>query len=107
MGEFTTFKENGRKAWTESAECVYTSHQMALYLVSYDLRENRDYKRLYDELESFDAVRVLDSSWYFDRPNTTKELMAEHFKEFVGAEDGLVVAEVGEWITRKRGDTPS
>lgn len=74
---------------------------MALYLVSFDLRGSQDYNGLSNELESFCAVRVLDFAWYFDCPNTTVEGVEEHFKEFVSAEDELVVTEVGEWITRK------
>lgn len=32
---------------------------MALYLLTYDLRGQRDYQVLWDELEKFRAVRVL------------------------------------------------
>lgn len=76
---------------------------MALYLVSFDLRGGHDRNELSNELGSFGAVRVLDSTWYFDSPNTTVELMEKHFIGFVEAEDGLVVTEVGEWITRNPG----
>ena len=31
--------------------------QMATYFIDYDLRNSRDYQKLYDELEKFDAVR--------------------------------------------------
>ena len=33
---------------------------MALYVLSYDLREDRNYQPLYDKLKEFNAVRVLE-----------------------------------------------
>ncbi len=33
---------------------------MTTFFISYDLVANRDYKRLYTELEDFGAVRVLE-----------------------------------------------
>ena len=35
---------------------------MALYSLSYDLRNQRDYQTLYDELKKFKAIRVLKST---------------------------------------------
>ena len=34
---------------------------MALFFLSYDLRNKRDYQPLYDELKKFNAVRMLES----------------------------------------------
>lgn len=44
---------------------------MALYFLEYDLRKQRDYKKLYDELAKFGAVRILKSLWCFNREQTT------------------------------------
>ncbi len=74
--------------------------EMALYFMSYDLRQERDYKKLYDELNHFGAVRIIESTWCFDRLNTTAAAMRNHFRELVDLGDGLVVLEVGGWATR-------
>lgn len=55
---------------------------MALYFLSYDLRKSRDYQKLYDELESFDAVRILESHWCFKRINTSAKGLKDHFTQF-------------------------
>lgn len=44
---------------------------MALFFLTYDLRKKRDYQKLYDELATFKAVRVLESVWCFNRARTT------------------------------------
>jgi len=66
---------------------------MALYFLEYDLRKQRDYQKLYDELARFDAVRVLKSLWCFKRFNTTSEALRNHFSQFIDVDDGLIVAE--------------
>ena len=43
---------------------------MALYFMTYDLRNNRDYQKLYDELKLFNAVNILESTWCFNKENT-------------------------------------
>lgn len=72
---------------------------MALYFLEYDLRKKRDYQKLYDEFEKFNAVRILKSLWCFNRNNTTAAGLRDHFKKFIDSDDGLVVAEVTDWAT--------
>lgn len=79
---------------------------MALYFLDYDLRKTRDYKLLYEELSKFNAVRVLESSWCFNRLNTNCIGLREHFKSFIDADDGLSVVEVNDWATYKALGTP-
>lgn len=67
---------------------------MALYSLSYDLRNQRDYQTLYDELKKFKAVRVLKSTWCFKRFNTNTEELRNHFVKFIDSDDGLFVAEI-------------
>lgn len=81
--------------------------QMALYLLSYDLRKQRDYQKLWDELEKFNAVRVLESDWCFKRINTNAAGLREHFKSFIDADDGLFIAEITDWASRKTVGTPN
>lgn len=80
---------------------------MALYLLSYDLRKQRDYEKLWDELKTFNAVRVLESDWCFKRINTTAAGLRDHFKSFIDADDGLFVGEITNWATYKARGTPN
>jgi hypothetical protein len=52
---------------------------MPLYLLSYDLRKQRNYQPLWDEFARFKAVRVLKSVWCFNRINTTSSGLRNHF----------------------------
>ncbi|MCO5412139.1 hypothetical protein [Ralstonia mojiangensis] len=72
---------------------------MALYFLDYDLRKQRNYQPLYDELARFNAVRMLESSWCFKRFNTNAANLRDHFKNFIDADDGLLVGEVNDWAT--------
>ena len=79
---------------------------MALYFLDYDLRKTRNYQPLYDELANFQAVRVLESSWCFNRFNTSAAGLRDHFKQFIDSDDGLSVVEVTDWATRNALGTP-
>lgn len=80
---------------------------MALYFLDYDLRKQRNYQALYDELARFKAVRVLESSWCFNRINTSAANLRDYFKQFIDADDGLSVAAVTDWATYKALKTPN
>ncbi|MDD4720624.1 MAG: hypothetical protein PHQ88_07190 [Bacteroides sp.] len=69
---------------------------MALYFISYDLRNGRDYQKLYDVLEEFNAVRMLESCWCFKHINTTSIGLTEYFKKFIDRDDGLLISQVAE-----------
>lgn len=79
---------------------------MALYFLDYDLRKTRNYQPLYDELANFMAVRVLESSWCFNRFNTSATGLRDYFKQFIDSDDGLSVVEVTGWATRNALGTP-
>ncbi|WP_374439785.1 hypothetical protein [Pseudomonas panipatensis] len=72
---------------------------MALYLLEYDLRKQRDYQKLYDELNRFGAVRILKSLWCFNRVSANTAGLRDHFRQFIDSDDGIVVAEVTDWAT--------
>jgi len=86
---------------------------MALYFLSYDLRGNRDYEKLYDELKKFNAVRMLESNWCFNRINTTAKSLRDYFMGFIDNDDDLVVSEiassygVNQWATSGVHKTPN
>lgn len=67
---------------------------MALFLLSYDLRNDRDYQTLYDELAEFKAIRVLESCWCFKRFNTDAKNLRNYFSKFIDSDDGLWVSEI-------------
>ena len=73
---------------------------MAQYVLSYDLRkEGRDYQKLNDELKNFNAVRILESVWCFNRIRTTAEGLRNYFRMFIDENDGLFVVEIKDWAT--------
>ena len=80
---------------------------MAVYSLTYDLRGQRDYGTLYAELESFSAVRVLESTWCFKRVNTSAKGLRDYFKKFVDSDDGLMVSEVADWSSLNALGTPN
>ena len=72
---------------------------MALFFLNYDLRKQRNYQPLYDELAKLNAVRILESMWCFNRVNTSSAKLRDYFKQFIDADDGLCVSEVADWAT--------
>lgn len=79
---------------------------MALYFLSYDLRKSRNYQPLYDELKKFNAVRILESQWCFNRSNTSAKGLRDYFRKFIDSDDGLCVSEVVDWATINTLGTP-
>jgi hypothetical protein len=72
---------------------------MALYFISYDLRRKRDYATLYKELQNFNAVQVLESTWCFNRYNTTTAGLRDYFKTFIDSDDGICITEIQSWAS--------
>ena len=79
---------------------------MALYFLSYDLRGERDYQKLYNELKTFKAKQVLESTWCFNRANTTTSKLRDYFKKYIDKDDGLLVDESVDWATFNANGTP-
>jgi len=80
---------------------------MSLYYLSYDLRENKDYDKIINELERWGAKRILKSQWCFKKINTSATEIREHFKKYIDKDDGLSIAEVSDWATRKTENSPN
>lgn len=74
---------------------------MALYFLSYDLRKVRNYQPLYDELAKFNATRVLESVWCFERFNTTAVGLRDYFGRLIDNDDGLLVIEAKDWAAQR------
>ncbi len=79
---------------------------MALFMLEYDLRKQRNYEPLYDQIKDFKAVRILKSLWAFERYNTNSEKLRDHFRNLVDADDGLIVMEISAWATVNTLGTP-
>jgi len=79
---------------------------MALYFLEYDLRKQRNYQNLYDELKKFGAIRILESSWCFNRLNTNCAGLRDYFSSFIDTDDGLYILEISDWATRNTLSTP-
>ncbi len=87
---------------------------MQLFLLSYDLRNDRDYQPLYDELAKFKAVRVLESCWCFKYPGTNARRLRDYFSQYIDSDDGLWVSEIAkdddgiyQWAGRNLDDNPN
>lgn len=80
---------------------------MALYFVEYELRNERNYPKITKELESFGAVRVLNSYWCFNRFNTTSQELRDHFKQFIDKDDAIMVTEVTDWAGTRVQNSPN
>lgn len=81
---------------------------MALYFLSYDLRNERDCQILYDELDKHHAVRVLESDWCFKYLlNGASERLRDHFKAFIDKNDEIIVSEVCDWASYNVDSSPN
>ena len=81
---------------------------MALFFIDYDLRKRKDYPELISELERIGAIRYLKSAWCLKRDDSvTPKSLRDHFKQFIDADDGLMVAMVSNWASSKTEKTPN
>ncbi|MBI1933847.1 MAG: hypothetical protein HYS24_15050 [Ignavibacteriales bacterium] len=80
---------------------------MALYFLSYNLRKDRNYQRLYNILNDMNAVPLLESTWCFRRIHTKPNKLRDFFKDFLDADDGFIVTEVVDWSSSKITKTPN
>lgn len=80
---------------------------MALYFLTYDLRNSRNYQTLYDELANFNAVCILESTWCFHRINTSASNLRDYFKSYIDSDDGLIISEVSDWGSFNVKNTPN
>lgn len=66
---------------------------MAHYLISYDLRNSRDYQPLYDLLKEWNATSILESLWIADL-NGKAPAVGDAIKAVVDSDDGICIVEV-------------
>ena len=81
---------------------------MKLFIISYDLRNQRDYQKLHDELNRFKAKPVLESTWCLNLADSnTAKIVRDHFKQFIDSDDALMVSEVNNWASYNAKNTPN
>ena len=74
---------------------------MAHYLISYDLRKARNYQPVWNKLESWGAVRLLESLWVVSM-NDTVGAIRQALQSVVDSDDGIAVLELksgSNWAT--------
>ena len=68
---------------------------MQCSVISYDLRNpGRNYQSLYNELENFNAKRILESQWVFRRNKTNAKGLRDYFKKFVDSNDRILITSI-------------
>lgn len=66
---------------------------MTTYTVSYDLIKNKDYERLWAELERMGGQRAQDSYWLVASSKTARDLLS-HLLGFIDGDDSMWVSEL-------------
>ena len=71
---------------------------MAAYVVCYDLQDPQMYQRVWDLLDDWDGVRLLESLWAVSSEKSALELR-NALKAVTGADDGIAILEIkpGSW----------
>lgn len=77
------------------------------YFISYDLRGERNYQKLYDELERFKAIKVLESLYCISYQDGKTEILRDHFKKFIDKDDGLIVILSAHWAGVNLDNSPN
>ncbi len=80
---------------------------MKVFFVDYDLRGEKDYETLYDELNRLNGIRVLESLWSLRlNDNTNCESLRDHLLQFMDNDDGLIVSEVNAYAGNRVDNRP-
>ncbi len=80
---------------------------MVKYFISYDLRNSRDYEKLYAELEEYNAIQVLESLYCFKYTNNKTKELRDHFGKFIDNDDGLIIIKSSSWAGRSLDNSPN
>jgi hypothetical protein len=74
---------------------------VACYIISYDLRRDKDYESLYKAIKSYDTwAHILESTWAIVTEKTATEIR-EYLRKFTDSDDGLFVVKSGSeaaWV---------
>lgn len=75
---------------------------MPLYVISYDLRKQRNYEPLLKQLRDWDCERLLESLW-LGSLSPSASAVRDDLKSLVDEDDWIAVIEIqnrGDWATR-------
>ena len=90
--------------------CIVEQKQVKmkkLYFIDYDLRKERNYQTLYDELNRLKAIQVLESCWCLKIDGSSTVEIRDHFKKFIDANDGIMVSEISDWASYNTNGHPN
>jgi len=65
---------------------------MAYFAITYDLIKRKDYSTLWEEMESLNAHKAMNSFYLLEVNNTATQIK-DHLKNFTDADDKLMVVE--------------
>lgn len=68
---------------------------MACYIISYDLREERDYESLYKAIKTYKWTHILESTWAVVTTKSAKQIR-DHLKKVTDDDDGLFIIKSGK-----------
>ncbi|WP_299158354.1 hypothetical protein [uncultured Tenacibaculum sp.] len=80
---------------------------MRKYFISYDLRNAKNYQKLYDELEKFKAIQILESLYCIKYQDEKTEALRDHFKNFIDGDDGLIIIKSAYWAGVNLDNSPN
>ena len=75
---------------------------MAAFLISYDLHNQRNYRPVWDLLESWGSTRLLESLWVVTLNNTASDVR-DALSKAADSDDSIAIVEVKSgsmWATR-------
>ncbi|WP_370338349.1 CRISPR-associated protein Cas2 [Parvularcula marina] len=68
---------------------------MALFAITYDLVERKDYQSLWDEFDRLGGHKALNS-FYLISLNNNRQEVVDHFAEYIDEDDRLMVIEFNQ-----------
>ncbi len=80
---------------------------MKIFLVNYDLRNDRNYNTLYDRLQKLGGIRVLESMWTLKLQDTVKCAdLRNDLLNYMDNDDGIFVAELNAYAWHETDNEP-
>ncbi|NQU98537.1 hypothetical protein HQ533_03650 [Candidatus Woesearchaeota archaeon] len=74
---------------------------MTVYCVGYDLKKDRDYKKLFEKIKTYNSCHALESMWFIESDKDVGAIR-DDLKTVIDSDDAVIVIEVVEhWATRK------
>lgn len=65
---------------------------MAIFAMTYDLNKDKDYKKLWAELERLGCQKAAKSFWFGDFSETAQTVL-DHFRKFIDDDDTFIVCQ--------------